>query len=102
MTDTELVEACVHSINLTFNLGITHPVVVLIVKGKRRTFAGKGSPRGQILETRKTETVLSFGAFDVLAYLVAKKRIKIVPPLFVDPPAPASPPHQARLEGMEI
>ena len=74
MTRNELIASCVQAINAL--PGWKKPVVVLVIKGKRKTLAGKGSPRGQVLEERKGEQVLAFDAIDLLAWLIAQKETK--------------------------
>lgn len=73
MSVDEIAQACVNAIIRSLPNG--KPTVTLILKGKRKTFAGKGSPRGTVLEERKGETILSFDPMDVLGYMIAKKII---------------------------
>ncbi len=49
------------------------PIVTMVIKGKRTTFAGKGTPHGKIVEERKGENVVAFDAIDLFAYLMTRR-----------------------------
>ena len=79
MTNTELAQTCANAINS----GSNPPLVILVIKGHRKTFAGKGSPRGQVLDERKDENVIAFNAIDLLAYMISKGQLShpALPPM---------------------